>query len=271
MPVIILDRNVISLIKDVNSGNVISDSNKLNMLSQLRELDIPENKISPIFSIIEGQKGRVETLEEKESVAQLETTALKIFFKKAKIDYYPINNIKYLHSSICNFGSYLNTKIAMGKFLKKASPLLQNIISPKNRDHIAEKPFKLAKECKISSHEGGFLALLISLLCLFENGNALKLVKFKKLKKLKLYNVLNDILHLINFIKIKAYLVNLDSYTNVSFLTMDKALNGLYSYIKNISKKDINNRNLVAYKLEFSEDLENILPAAILEKFLQYK
>ncbi|HHV7163174.1 TPA: hypothetical protein ACUM3E_001222, partial [Haemophilus influenzae] len=80
MPVIILDRNVISLIKDVNSGKVISDSNKLNMLSQLRELDIPENKISSIFSIIEGQKGRVETLEEKESVAQLETTALKIFF-----------------------------------------------------------------------------------------------------------------------------------------------------------------------------------------------
>ena len=71
MPVIILDRNVISLIKDVNSGKVISDSNKLNMLSQLRELDIPENKISSIFSIIEGQKGRVETLEEKESVAQL--------------------------------------------------------------------------------------------------------------------------------------------------------------------------------------------------------
>ena len=55
------------------------------------------------------------------------------------------------------------------------------------------------------------------------------------------------------------------------FLTMDKALNGLYSYIKNISKKDINNQNLVAYKLEFSEDLENILPAAILENFLQYK
>ena len=68
MPVIILDRNVISLIKDVNSGKVISDSNKLNMLSQLRELDIPENKISSIFSIIEGQKGRVETLEEKKKV-----------------------------------------------------------------------------------------------------------------------------------------------------------------------------------------------------------
>ena len=73
----------------------------------------------------------------------------------------------------------------MGKFLKKARPLLQDIISPKNRDHIAEKLFKLAKECKISSHEGGFLALLISLLCLFEDVNALKLVKFKKKRKNK--------------------------------------------------------------------------------------
>ena len=271
MPVIILDRNVISLIKDVNSGNVISDSNKLNMLSQLRELDIPENKISPIFSIIEGQKGRVETLEEKESVAQLETTALKIFFKKAKIDYYPINNIKYLYSSIYTLSSFLNTKIAMERFLKKASSLLQNIISAKKRESISEELFKLAKECEISSHEGGSLALLIALLCLYEDKNALEVVKFRKVKKLKLYNALNDIFHLINFIKIKAYLVNFDSCTNVSFLTMDKSLNGLYSYIKNISKKDINNRNLVAYKLEFSEDLENILPAAILEKFLQYK
>ena len=40
---------------------------------------------------------------------------------------------------------------------------------------------------------------------------------------------------------------------------------------KILVKKDINNQNLVAYKLEFSEDLENILPAAILENFLQYK
>ncbi|WP_109859344.1 hypothetical protein [Aggregatibacter segnis] len=271
MPVIILDRNVINLIKEVNSGKEIIDPNKQNMLLQLQKLDVPENKISPIFSIIEGQKGRVETLEEKERVAQIETAALKTFFKKAQIDIYPINNMKYLYSSIYTLGSFLNTKIAMEIFLKKASSLLQNIISAKKRESISEELFKLAKECKISSHEGGSLALLIALLCLYEDKNALKVVKFKKVKKIKLYNALNDIFHLINFIKIKAYLVNFDSRTNVSFLTMDKALNGLYSYIKNIGKKDINDQNLVAYTLEFSEALRDILPADILEKFLLYK
>lgn len=270
MSVIILDRNVINLIKEVNLGKSITDNNKLDMLRRLKELDSVQNKISPIFSIIEGQKGREENFQEKRETAEIETDELKKFFKNAIIDTYPLNNIGSLYASLDVDRSYLNTKVAIGKFLRKASNLLKNSISGINREKIADKLLVLAKECKISSHEGGKFALLLGFLCLYRDNNALKIIKFKKSKKINLYNALNDIFHFINLIKIRAYLANLDGNVNVSFLTMDKALSGLFSYIKDAHKKDINDQKLVAYKLEFSETLTSILPNTILEKFISF-
>lgn len=270
MPVIILDRNVISLIKEANLGKVISDSNKLNMLSQLNELDIPENKISPIFSIIEGQKGRKESFEEKRNTAEIETDELKKFFKKAIIDTYPLDHIGYLYASLDIDRSYLNTKVAIGKFLKRASKLISNPISENKRRSIADNLIELAKECKISSYEGGKFALFLGLLCLYRDNNALKVVKYKKAKKINLYNALNDIFHFINFIKIKAHLANFHSFTAIRFITDDKSLSGLFDYVEDISEKVIDDKKLVAYKLNFYQERIKFLPNDILEIFQKY-
>ena len=270
MSVIILVRYVIYLIKEVNSRKSITDINKLDMLQQLKNLDSAQNKISPIFSIIEGQKGREENFQEKRETAEIETEELKKFFKNAVIDTYPVNNIGNLYASLDVDRSYLNTKVAIGRFLRKSSDLLKNTVSKTKREEIANELIILAEECKISSHEGGKFALLLGLLCLYRDNNALKIIKFKKSKKINLYNALNDIFHFINLIKIRAHLANLDGNVNVSFLTMDKALSGLFSYIKDVHKKDINDQKLVAYKLEFSETLTNILPKTILEKFISF-
>ena len=270
MPVIILDRNVISLIKEVNSGKEIIDNNKLNMLSQLKELDVPRNKISPIFSIIEGQKGREESFEEKRNTAEIETNELKKFFKKAIIDTYPLDHIGHLYASLDIDRSYLNTKIAIGKFLKRASKLLSNPVSENKRRSIADDLIELAKECKIASHEGGKFALLLGLLCLYRDNNALKVIKYKKAKKINLYNALNDIFHFINFIKIKAHLANLNSSTIIRFITLDESLNGLFSYIEGVSEKEIDDKKLVAYRLIFSKEIKTKLPNDIFEMFQQY-
>ncbi|QIA77384.1 hypothetical protein [Rodentibacter caecimuris] len=271
MSVIILDRNVINLIKEVNSGKIITDSNKLDMLQQLQNLDLPQNRISPIFSIIEGQKGRIENFQEKRDTAKIETTELEVFFKNATVDKYPMDNIGSLYASLDVDRSYLDTKIAIGKFLKRASNLLRAPVSETNREKIANDLIVLARECKISSHEGGKFALLLGFLCLYRDNNALKIIKFKKAKKMNLYNALSDIFHFINFIKIKAYLAAFHSSTHIKFITLDKPLDSLFSYIGEVSKRDIADQNLVGYKLVFSEKLTSILPNNILEKLQQYE
>lgn len=269
--IILLDRNVISLIKDINSGKAITDSNKLCMADRLRKLDSSENKISPIFSIIEGQKGRPENLQEKEETAEIETAELRKFFKNAHVDKYPTDNVGDLYAALNIDSSYVNTEKAMKSFLRKASDILKNPVSQSTRDSVADSIFLLAKECKISSHEGGIFALLLALLCLYRDNNALKVIKFKKEKKIKLYNALNDIFHFINFIRIKAYLANLNSSKHLEFVTMDKALDGLFSYIRDVNVEDTNNQQIIAYKLFFSEAITNILPDRILKELQLFR
>ena len=131
--IILLDRNVISLIKDINSGKAITDSNKLCMVDRLRKLDSSKNKISPIFSIIEGQKGRLESLQEKEETAEIETDELRKFFKNAHVDKYPTDNVGDLYAALNIDSSYVNTEKAMKSFLSKASDILKNPVSQSTR------------------------------------------------------------------------------------------------------------------------------------------
>ncbi|MDR8032101.1 hypothetical protein [Burkholderia cenocepacia] len=58
--VFLLDRNVVALIKHAVAGGRQHDARKLAYLDRLRALDVPENSMSPILSIMEGEKGCVE-------------------------------------------------------------------------------------------------------------------------------------------------------------------------------------------------------------------
>lgn len=84
----LLDRNVVDVIKTYCNGNQtrFDDKNKKEMLEFLKTIDTKENAISPLFSIVEGQKGRQENTEEKENCLEKEATAVNSFFKNAKTD-----------------------------------------------------------------------------------------------------------------------------------------------------------------------------------------
>lgn len=81
-----LDRNVVSIIKASNSGKSIIDQDKLAMLDFLQAIDKPSSSITAIISIIEGQKGRAESLEEKSECMKKEAREIEIFFKEARTD-----------------------------------------------------------------------------------------------------------------------------------------------------------------------------------------
>lgn len=54
---LLLDRNVVALIKQAVTGGKQRDPRKQAYVDALRTLDVPENSVSPILSIMEGERG----------------------------------------------------------------------------------------------------------------------------------------------------------------------------------------------------------------------
>jgi hypothetical protein len=81
-----LDRNAVSLIKEANVGRIQTVRRKIDFLLCLRELDRSDSYISPLLSIIEGERGREDTTEEKAECQKKESAALRFFCKIATVD-----------------------------------------------------------------------------------------------------------------------------------------------------------------------------------------
>ncbi|WP_175772906.1 hypothetical protein [Paraburkholderia phenazinium] len=82
----LLDRNLVEWIMQSNAANEKLDDAKRTMLATLKEIDREGIYISPLASIIEGEKGRFDTAEEKLDCLKAETAALQAFFKVATLD-----------------------------------------------------------------------------------------------------------------------------------------------------------------------------------------
>ena len=84
--IFLLDRNVVALIKHAVAGGMQLDARKRTYLDGLRALDVPENSMSPILSIMEGEKGYEDSAEEKAKCLEKEVDAVGQFFKRASTD-----------------------------------------------------------------------------------------------------------------------------------------------------------------------------------------
>lgn len=82
----LLDRNAVSLIKESNAGKIQTDATKIGFLQKLRRLDRKQDYVSPLLSIIEGEHGRADTVEEKMAAQWKESDAVRHFFKSAQTD-----------------------------------------------------------------------------------------------------------------------------------------------------------------------------------------
>ncbi|MBR8058927.1 hypothetical protein [Burkholderia dolosa] len=84
--IFLLDRNVVSLIKDAVAGKTQTDAKKQAYLEWLRTLDVPAHSISPLLSIMEGEKGYEDSIREKAASLEKETHAVGLFFECASTD-----------------------------------------------------------------------------------------------------------------------------------------------------------------------------------------
>ncbi len=82
----LLDRNILSIIKDSINNKPQKTTEKINMLGFLKKIDRRTNFVSPILSIIEGQTGKRESKNEITQTILKESDFISSFFKFARVD-----------------------------------------------------------------------------------------------------------------------------------------------------------------------------------------
>lgn len=89
----LLDRNAVSIIrKSIDGSNLRED--EIEKIEELKKLNTPINKISPLLSILEGEKRRNESIREMHDTIKKESKAVSLFYDKA------ITDSKYLNDNI---------------------------------------------------------------------------------------------------------------------------------------------------------------------------
>lgn len=184
----LLDRNVVNIIKTYCNGNQMrfdgkDNAHKKEMLEFLKTIDTKENAISPLFSIVEGQKGRQENTEEKENCLEKEATAINSFFKNAKTDGLFLKNSKETVAEL--FSKPIEeTWDRDALFLKEALPKICKVVAPKNKENVKNEIVKIAKKYKIGLLE---IPVIVCLACLYESNN----IHTEEMKKLLRYLIEN--------------------------------------------------------------------------------
>jgi hypothetical protein len=104
VPLYFLDRNAVALIKRNNAGRVEVDQKKAKFLGAISALDRRGTHVTPLLSIIEGERGRDSSIEETRECIEKESAALKQFFRVATTDSeYLMENIDSVAATLASF------------------------------------------------------------------------------------------------------------------------------------------------------------------------
>lgn len=238
-----MDRNVVSLIKDANSQRKQSRPEQVQMLRQLKRNDRKVTAITPMLSIIEGQKGRKESEQEMEETIAKEANALKVFFSKAKSDNsFLLENAQSTSEIFVESDSTYNTKY--DSFLKDINPVLVDKPKRKDKEDLKNTILDIAKKHEIPA---GHPVVICCLSALYGSESSRRILKFKK-DNYNSYNARSDLLVVsrFNHIKAKAKAKSADKNIKVEYLTLDKDLNKFLSMIV------INNATMYSDGVEYS-------------------
>jgi hypothetical protein len=224
----LLDRNIVSIIKDAVMGVTLSEPKKLTMLNKLKEIDVSTSAVSPILSLIEGQKGRDESYDEKIACVRKETEAIKSFFRQASTDSCILQTGEVAFSS--TFTEYREEDWDRhSAFLVEACSLLRNKVAKSKSEGTKRSLLSLAKNNGVYL---GHISVVACLSCLYGSEAARGVLKPHKITS-KCFNVLNDLLTLsrVNLIKAIAQACGMNDL-KVQFLTLDEGLNELLSNVQ---------------------------------------
>ena len=243
-----------SLIKDANAQKKQSRNDKVKMLCYLRKNDRKVTTVTPMLSIIEGQKGRKESYEEMENTIKSEAFSLQGFFSKAKVDSsFLLENVK--STSKIYIDSNATYKAKYDLFLKEINPILVDKTKQSQKPKIKKNIIGIAKKHEISvAHP----VVMCCISALFGSESSRKILKFKK-NDYSPYNARNDLLVVSWFYDIKHRAKKINPKITVKYLTLDKSLNDFLSMIT-VNQTTLFSDQIeivMSYKKELFPDLSN--------------
>ena len=223
---IILDRNIVSIINDDLKGHIKIDPRKAQIIEKLKQYDTDQNLFSTVFSTIEGSKGNQESKAQKIQTFIKESNILNNFLQHADSEAKLINNPqKYII-----YGEHLSgsrnweEEQYFSSFLKKVSPCIAQHISSKNRFIKINEICLLARQCGVSLNNPLGFAIVLTI---FGDDKSRKIIKPKmdisKCDDNWAYNILSDFFSIRLIYETRKYLEK--------FITNDI---GLRSYLERI-------------------------------------
>lgn len=243
----LLDRNVVALIKDVVAAKELTDEKKLRYLEHLKAIDIHTSYISPLLSLIEGEKGREDSTEEKATCQQKESEALRKFFRVANVDSDQLDASRNVFAAC--FTTYREGQWgAREVFLQQAAPLIAQKISKDKKPAVEKNLICAATSAGLPADDG---LLILCLACLYGSDDARNVIKPHSPIA---YNVLNDF-HVISRVgMIKAVAKNAGIPMVIRFITMDQGLERVLSNIR-IVEADLHDAHGLQMKLRYLPEL----------------
>lgn len=222
--ILLLDRNAIAIIKDAVAGKPQPNEKKERALEVLRAFDVPENSISPLFSIIEGEKGREDDVEEKAVCLEKETDVVAQFFKHAITDAAHLRRLQRMVTEVFT-GMKESLWDQRAEYLTRAAPLILQKVAENKRLNVEGQLVQLARACGVPPNDG---IVMLFLSCLYGSDAARGVIKPKAPDP---YNVLID-LHVITRIgMVKAAVRMLQRPVKVRYWTHDEGLYGFLSHV----------------------------------------
>lgn len=261
----LLDRCVVSLIKECNAGKVQTDRKKVDFLRYLRTLDRPGDYVSPLLSIVEGEHGREDTAGEKSACQRKESEEVRRFFRFASTD------SDYLDACSETVGSTFTEfrESAWNErenFLRNAAPLIAQGIKKHHRKSVEHQLFALAQSADLSASDP---IVVLCLACLYENGHARSVIKPTEPP---FYNVLNDVHTLSRVEAIRAQIQRSGFSLKTKFISRDKGLMQMRSQI-DISDRAITDVGELQCTMRYRPELFPALPEndylALMDRIMQ--
>jgi hypothetical protein len=230
---VLLDRNVVSVVKYANAGKRQKGAKEQAMLERLRAIDKPFHSVTPLLSLIEGEHGHKPSAEELMAGLTKETRALDAFFELATTDSRLLTEMASVFVETFTDMQEVRED-GRAQLLARGAFLVVQKIAPAKRRAVEEKLRDIAEDLRL---DRGDAALMLLMACLYGNDLARDVIKPSQLIKKpsgadKAYNVLSDIhrIPLLESIRIQARKSPIP--LDVQFWTLDE---GLDHVLKNVA------------------------------------
>ncbi|MGF7191823.1 hypothetical protein JOE11_004896 [Robbsia andropogonis] len=222
----LLDRNVVSVIKDEVAGRKQKGENEQRMLESLKEKDAPQYAFSPLVSLTEGEHGREDGRAEKIKQLEKETAVVARFFSFARTDSMFLTFAKYAFAQIFA-GLQEASWEAQAAYRTKAASVISNPVAPALRRYAEDRLIELARSEGLEKTNP---VVALSIACLYGNRNARKVLK--PTKPDAAYNVLSDLQIIAWIASVKAVARTMSAELEVCFLTLDGGLEQVLNNIR---------------------------------------